>query len=52
MTSKLDRIYADAINLFNKIKANQSAKSKPLIWIPEELYEELKNKGDIEEINK
>ena len=52
MTRERDRIYIDAINLFNKIKTNQSPKSKPLIWISEELYEEFKNKGVIEEINK
>ena len=42
MTCNHDRIYTDAINLFNKIKKKQPTKSKPLIWISEELYEQLR----------
>lgn len=49
MTCDHDRIYTDAINLFNKIKNKQPVKLKPLIWIPDTLYEELKAKGFIKE---
>ena len=49
MTCDHDRIYTDAINLFSKIKKEQPVKLKPLIWMPDELYDELKSEGIIKE---
>lgn len=51
MTCDHDRIYTDAINLFGKIKKEQSIKlkSRPLIWMSDELYNELKSEGIIKE---
>ena len=51
MTSELDRIYTNAIDLFNKLKPLKITKTKPspLIWMQEDLYNEFKDKNIISE---